>query len=507
MRTQSLWTSTVQLPTFPALDADVQADVCVIGAGIAGLSVAYLMARAGRSVVVIDDGEIGSGMTAVTSAHLTCLLDRSYEEIERIRGREQAILVAASHRAAIDRIEANVADEGIDCDFERVPAYLFRAPDDDGTSLDAELQAMRRAGIGDAVIMDRAPLQGFDTGSCIAVAAQAQFHPLRYVAGLARATRRLGGEIHLRTHADSIEGGDAARIQAGRHSIVADAVVVATNAPVNDRVAIHTKQAPYMTYVVAAEIEPGSVPRGLFYDTQDPYHYVRVHPRHGREFLVVGGEDHKSGQADDTAERHARLAAWARERFPAMGPVTAAWGGQCMQSMDGLGFIGRNPLDNDNVYVVTGDSGTGLTHGTIAGILLTDLMLGRNSTWQETYDPARKPVLAAGSFLKETANMAAQFGDWLKPGEVADADDIAAGSGALLRDGPRMIAAYRDPAGKLHQMSAVCNHLGCIVHWNAAESTWDCPCHGSRFSRLGKVFNGPANRDLEPFAPSKMRTG
>ena len=497
----------MQLPTFPALDADAQADVCVVGAGIAGLSVAYLLARAGKSVVVIDDGEIGSGMTSVTSAHLTCLLDRTYEEIERIRGRDNALLAARSHQAAINRIEANVADEGIACDFERVPAYLFRAPDDDETSLDAELQAMRRAGIGDAVMMDRAPLQGFDTGPCIAVAAQAQFHPLRYVAGLARATRRLGGEIHLHTHADSIEGGDAARIQVGCHSIVADAVVVATNAPINDRVAIHTKQAPYMTYVFAAEIERGSVPWGLYYDTQDPYHYVRVHPKDGREYLIVGGEDHKTGQADDTSERHARLEAWARQRFPTMKAVAATWAGQCMQTLDGLGHIGRNPLDNDNVYVVTGDSGTGLTHGTIAGILLTDLIFDRRSTWEETFDPARKPALAGGTFLKETANMAAQYGEWLKPGEVADADDIAVGSGALLRDGTRMIAAYRDPAGKLHQMSAVCNHLGCIVHWNAAESTWDCPCHGSRFSRLGKVFNGPANRDLEPFAPSKMRTG
>ena len=507
MRKQSLWSSSAQLPTFPALDSDVQADVCVVGAGIAGLSVAYLLRRAGKSVVVLDDGVVGNGMTGVTSAHLTCLLDRPYEEIEKIRGQDQALLAARSHQAAIDRIETTVADEGIDCDFERVAGFLFRSPDDNETSLDSEMQAMRRAGIGDAVMMERAPLQGFDTGPCIAVAAQAQFHPLRYVAGLARAIRRLGGDIYLRTHADSIEGGDAARVQAGRHSVVSDAVVVATNAPINDRVAIHTKQAPYMTYVIAAEVAQGSVPRGLYYDTHDPYHYVRVHPRDGREYLIVGGEDHKSGQADDTSERHARLEDWARLRFPEMRAIAASWAGQCMQTLDGLAHIGRNPLDNDNVYVVTGDSGTGLTHGTIAGILLTDLIVGRRTTWQETFDPARKPVLAAGAFLKETANMAAQFGDWLKPGEVAGEEDIPVGSGALLRDGTRMIAAYRDPAGKLHRMSAVCNHLGCIVHWNAAESTWDCPCHGSRFSRLGKVFNGPANRDLEPVAASKMHTG
>jgi glycine/D-amino acid oxidase-like deaminating enzyme/nitrite reductase/ring-hydroxylating ferredoxin subunit len=507
VRTQSLWNAGVDRPAFAALDADTQADVCIVGAGIAGLSTAYLLTQAGKSVVVIDDGEIGGGMTAVTSAHLTCLLDRSYAELEQVRGRDTSNIAARAHQAAINRIETIVGDEHIDCDFERVPAFLFRAPDDRVTDLDEELQAMRRAGLGEALILDRAPLRAFDTGSCITLSSQAQFHPLRYVSALARAVHRGGGEIYLHTHAEAIEGGDAARVQAGRREIVCDAVVVATNAPVNDRVAIHTRQAPYMTYVIAAEVDPGSVPRGLYYDTQDPYHYVRVHPHAGREYLVVGGEDHKSGQAEDTAQRHGRLEEWARRRFPSMGPVAYAWAGQCMQTLDGLAHIGRNPLDRDNVFVVTGDSGTGLTHGTIAGILLTDLILERRTTWADAFDPARKPVRAAGTFLKESANMAAQYGDWLKPGEVTSEDEIGADAGAVLRDGRHMVAAYRDSGGLLHRMTAVCNHLGCIVHWNAAESTWDCPCHGSRFDRYGRVINGPANRNLERLGAGKMRAG
>jgi glycine/D-amino acid oxidase-like deaminating enzyme/nitrite reductase/ring-hydroxylating ferredoxin subunit len=507
MRKTPIWNSDAGLPKFRALDTDTQADVCVIGAGMAGLSVAYLLMQAGKTVVVIDDGEIGHGMTGVTTAHLTTMLDARYSEIERIHGQHYARIAGRSHQAAINRIERIVDDEGIDCGFERLTGYLFLAPGDDDSILTDELDALRRAGFREAALIDRAPLHPFDTGRCIAIPAQAQFHPLRYLAALARAVRRDGGEIYTHTRADTVEGGDAARIQAGCNSIVADAVVVATNAPINDLVAIHTKQAPYMTYVVAAPVEPGSVAPGLYWDTADDYHYVRLHRKREREFLIVGGEDHKSGQADDTAERHGRLEAWARRRFPTMGPLEAAWAGQVMNSLDGLGFIGRNPLDKDNVYVVTGDSGTGMTHGTIAGILLTDLILGRKNAWQKIYDPARKPVRAAGTFLKETANMAAQFGDWLKPGEVPSADQIERRSGALLRDGRRMIAAYRDEKGRLHEMSAVCNHLGCIVHWNAAESTWDCPCHGSRYDRFGKVFNGPANRDLEPLAPSKMLTG
>jgi glycine/D-amino acid oxidase-like deaminating enzyme/nitrite reductase/ring-hydroxylating ferredoxin subunit len=446
-------------------------------------------------------------MTGVTTAHLTCALDVRYTEIERIHGEHYARLAARSHQAAINRIETIVGNESIDCGFERVSGFLFRAPEDEEEVLKDELAALHRAGIGDAAMIERAPLPGFDTGPCIAIPAQAQFHPLRYLAGLARAVRRDGGEIYNGTHADSVEGGAAARIRAGRHTIVSDAVVVATNTPINDLVAIHTKQAPYMSYVIAARIDAGSVPAGLYWDTADDYHYARLHRLHGREYLIVGGEDHKSGQADDTAERHGRLEAWARQRFPAMGSVEFAWAGQVMESIDGLAFIGKNPLDEDNVYVVTGDSGAGMTHGTIAGILLTDLILGRKNSWQKIYDPARKPVRAAATFLKETANMAAQFGDWLKPGEVPAADEIAKGSGALLRDGRRMIAAYRDTKGELHEMSAVCNHLGCIVHWNAAETTWDCPCHGSRFDKLGKVINGPANQDLTRINPEKMRTG
>jgi glycine/D-amino acid oxidase-like deaminating enzyme/nitrite reductase/ring-hydroxylating ferredoxin subunit len=507
LRRSPIWDIDAGRPTFRPLDTDTQADVCVVGAGIAGLSTAYLLSQTGKTVVVIDDGEIGHGMTGVTSAHLTCMLDDRYGEIERIHGPSYARLAARSHQAAINRIESIVGNEGLDCGFSRVTGFFFRAPGDDKDDLPDELAAMRRAGLSEAVMVERAPLSGFDTGPCIAIPSQAQFHPLRYLAGLARAVRGAGGEIYTHTRADIIEGGDAARVQAGRHTIISDAVVVATNSPINDLVAIHTKQAPYMTYVIAGQVEPGSVPPGLYWDTLNPYHYVRLHRLRGREYLIVGGEDHKSGQADDTVQRHARLEDWARGRFPTLGPVEFAWGGQVMQSLDGLAYIGRNPLDRDNVYVVTGDSGTGITHGTIAGLLLTDLILGRRNPWQKIYDPARKPVRAAPEFLKEAANMVAQFGDWLKPGEVASADDIENGGGALLRDGRRMVAAYRDPEGELHEMSAVCSHLGCIVHWNAAESTWDCPCHGSRYDRYGKVINGPANRDLAATTAGKMRTG
>jgi Rieske Fe-S protein len=214
------------------------------------------------------------------------------------------------------------------------------------------------------------------------------------------------------------------------------------------------------------------------------------------DLLIVGGEDHKTGQVDDTKSRHGRLEAWARERFPMMEQVEFTWAGQVMETIDGLAFIGRNPLDKDNFFVVTGDSGMGMTHGTIAGILLTDLILGRENSWTTLYDPSRKTFRAAGTYAERVLNMAAQYTDWVTGGDVSSVNEIAKDCGAVLRSGLTKVAVYRDEKGELHERSAVCPHLGCIIDWNPSEKTWDCPCHGSRFDKLGKVINGPANKDL-----------
>jgi glycine/D-amino acid oxidase-like deaminating enzyme/nitrite reductase/ring-hydroxylating ferredoxin subunit len=498
-RDQSLWAATAEMPTHSSLREDVRADVCVVGAGIAGLSVAYLLTKAGKSVVVLDDGPLAGGMTSVTTAHLSHAIDDRYFEIERLHGEGGSRLAAESHSAAIDRIEAIVQGENIDCDFERLDGYLFLSPGEKEDVLDRELAAAHRAGLRDVAMVSRAPLPGFDTGPCLRFPRQAQFHPLKYLSALATAIRRDGGRLFTQTHADRITGGSPAQIQAGNYVVTADAVVVATNVPVNDLVVIHTKQAPYMTYVIGARVPRGSVTHALYWDTQDPYHYVRLQggERDGEhEILIVGGEDHKSGQADDTQERYGRLEAWARERFPTIEKVEFTWAGQVMETIDGLAFIGRNPMDTDNVYVVTGDSGMGMTHGTIAGILLTDLILGRDNPWAALYDPSRKTLRAAGEFVRETLNVALQYGDWLTGGDVKSENEIPKDSGAVLRKGLTKVAVYRDEQGAVHECSAVCNHLGCIVNWNDAEKTWDCPCHGSRFDKRGKVINGPANKDL-----------
>lgn len=502
----SVWMATATIPQQSKLLTDTNANVCVVGAGIAGMTTAYLLARQGRSVVVVDDGPIAGGQTQRTTAHLSNAIDDRYFHIERLHGNEGARLAAESHTAAIDRIEAIILEEKIDCGFERLDGYLFVPSGESLELLDHELEAAHRAGLVNVNRVQRAPLGFFDTGPCLRFPRQGQFHPLKYLAGLASAIQRDGGQIFTGTHVEGIESGEPARVMTRNGPVVTcDAVVVATNSPINDLVAIHTKQAPYLTYVIGAMVPEGIIPKALYWDTGSSheghpaaYHYIRF--ENGTDatsdILIVGGEDHKTGQADDELLRHARLETWTRERFPMMGEVKFRWSGQVMESIDGLAFIGRNPMDAPNIFVATGDSGMGMTHGTIAGILLTDLIFGRDNPWATLYNPSRKTLRAAAQFAKENLNVARQFGDWLTGSDVSSLDEIARGSGAVIRRGLSKAAVYRDEQGTCHECSAVCPHLGCIVGWNDVEKTWDCPCHGSRFDRQGRVINGPANHNL-----------
>jgi glycine/D-amino acid oxidase-like deaminating enzyme/nitrite reductase/ring-hydroxylating ferredoxin subunit len=501
--TQSIWMATSPAPEFGALDRDVTADVVVVGAGISGLSTAYLLGRAGKSVVVIDTGPILSGETERTTAHLASALDDRFYELEHLHGSRAAQLAAQSHAAAIDEIERIIGAEQIDCDFARLDGFLFAAAGEDRAELERELAAARRVGFAGVELVDRAPLPDFDTGPALRFPRQGQFHPTRYLAGVAAAIVRDGGQIFTHTKAQEIQGGKSAHVRTAQgHTIRAAAVVVATNTPVNDRVVIHTKQAPYRTYVIGASIPAGAVPLGLYWDTADPYHYVRLQrgsPGATQDVLIVGGEDHKTGQADDGDKRYARLERWTRERFP-ISDIVYRWSGQVMEPVDGLAFIGRNPLDADNVYIATGDSGHGMTHGTIAGMLISDQILGRSNAWTGIYNPDRVTPQAAPEFAQENTNMASQYRDWLTPGSAKDASEIPPDTGAVVRQGLTKVAIYRDPTGALHECSAVCPHLGGIVTWNHSEKMWECPVHGSRFDRFGQVVNGPALTYLESAA-------
>lgn len=497
-RSLSVWESTNPQKEFPRLEGDARADVAIVGAGIAGMSVAYFLAKAGKSVIVLDDNGVGGGETGQTTAHLSSALDDYFQVLEKVHGKDGARIAFESHQSAIDTIERIVRDESIGCDFRRVDGYWFLSPGRDVAFLEKERDAATRAGARGLEIVPRIPVKGFESGPALRFPGQGQFHVLRYLEGLTRAVLGAGGRIHTGNHVTGVEGGAEPRVTGDGFSVTAGAVVVATNSPISDRFAIHTKQAPYRTYVVAAKIPAGVVPPILFWDTLDPYHYVRTQPVDGdpsRAWLIVGGEDHKTGHHDDAADRYARLEGWARQRFPGADAFELRWSGQVMEPVDYMAFIGRDP-EMENVYLATGDSGHGMTHGTIAGLLISDLVLGRPNEWEKLYDPGRKTLSfdTAKMFLEENLDVAVQYGDLLPlGGELPGAESIVPGSGAVLQHGARKVAAYRDESGALYQRSAYCTHLGCVVKWNSEEKSWDCPCHGSRFSPTGdQVLNGPA---------------
>ena len=503
--TVSLWMQTADMPEHQPLRDDLSTEVCVVGAGIAGMTTAYLLAKEGKSVVVLDDGQVGGGETSRTTAHLVNALDDRFFQLERYHGEDGIRLAAESHGAAITLAEQICRDEGIDCDFRRLDGYLWVAGKFSEEDLDRELEAARCAGLK-VEKLPRIPNVAFDSGPCLRFRDQAQFHPLRFLAGVAEAFVRAGGKIFGGTHVESVEGKPKRpRVKtADGHTVTADAVVVCTNSPISDYVVTHLKMAPYRTFVIAGRIPRDSVPLALYWDTADPYHYVRRAAIQGdggaggTDILIVGGEDHKTGQKDDAEERFAHLENWTRERFPTFQQVEYRWSGQVMEPADSLAFTGPNPDGAENVWLHTGDSGNGITHGLMAGRLLSDMVMGRANAWAKLYDPKRVSLHAAKEYARENLNVAVQYADWITPGEVRDTSEIARGDGAVMRRGAHKVACYRDESGEVHERSATCTHLGCIVQWNHTEKSRDCPCHGSRFDPYGKVLNGPAINELKP---------
>ena len=496
----SIWSATASVPVFPPLQGDVEADVCVIGAGIAGLTTAYLLSLEGKQIVLIDALGIGAGETGRTTAHFFPP-DEWYAGIEKAFGNDTARLIANSFTSATDLVESIVQREHIDCGFERLDGYLFALPDNAPHDFNKEYEAARRAGI-QAQKLERVPGLSFDTGPCVQYGNLAQFHPLKYLNGLAQALAGKGVKIYGGTRALKLEGDAAMQVVSTTGgNIRAKSVVIATNTPFNDRVVMHTKQAGYQTYVIGVRVPKGSVPRMLLWDTGDPYYYIRLEtpdPDADHDILIVGGADHKVGQDTHPEHRYDEIEHWVRQRFPMAQEVAYRWSGEVMEPSDGPAYLGRNPLDDKNVYIITGDSGNGMTHTTIGAMLITDLIMGRENPWQDIYDPVRKVKHGIADFLGEQANTLSQFGEWVTGGEVDSALQIPAGEGAIVRDGIRKLAVFRDPQGGLHALSAKCTHLGCVVHWNSAEQSWDCPCHGSRFDTKGDVLHGPAASSLEP---------
>ena len=503
MTTSSFWYEDVGLEKRTPLTEDTSCDLVVIGSGIAGLSTAYEAARWGWKVVVIERQEtIGGVMTPRTTAHLSSELDDYYHYLIDAVGEGDARLYHDSQVAAINRVEAICSDEGIEADFVRLDGYLVPAEVAHQADLEKEYETCRSIGVG-VEWADKAPVPMPEGTRALSFPDQARFHPLKYLRGLVKAIEGRQGRIYGSTvYVDHREEDDSVVLEteAGRH-ITARAAVFATNSPVNDKVTLHTKQVPNRTYVIAGPVPQGSVVDALIWDTLDAYHYVRLQPLGPDEdLLIVGGEDHRTGEATDMDRRLQHLEAWTRERWPMFGEVRYRWSGQVLEPVDFMPYSGRNP-GNRNIYVHTGDSGQGMTNGVTGALNIAALLFEQKARFAEVLDPSRKPKAGTSlaEFLTSRIDDVKNLSEYVTGGDVGSADELRPGEGAIIRRGAKKIATYRNEDGALVERVATCTHVGCVVHWNSLEKCWDCPCHGSWFQPDGTVINGPA---IKPLASS-----
>lgn len=498
---ESYWMDTTAATAWPPLAGDTRVDVAVVGGGIAGLTVASELKRRGRTVAVLEADRVAASVTGYTTAKLTALHTLKYDHLERHFGAENARLYAESQQAGIEHVAATVEQDGVQCDFERAPAYTYTLDEAEVQQIRDEVAAARRAGLPASYVTETE--LPFTVAAAIRVDDQAQFHPRRYLLHVAATVPGDGSAIYERTRVTGVDEGTPCRVTTDHGVVVADHVVIATHYPILDRALLFSRLEPHRDVVVAGPIDAGQAPIGMYISTEQVLHSVRSAPYDdGRRLLVVTGEQWKPGHESDVTGRYAALAAWAREHL-GLTEVTHRWSTQDNTSTDRVPYIGPLHIGAHNTYVATGFGGWGMSNGTMSGLLLADLITGVDNPWAPLYDPRRiKPLTEARSFVSANLDVARRFvGDRLKPSYVDSVDDIAAGEGAVLRIHGEKTACYRDDAGALHAVSAVCTHLGCIVSFNDAEKSWDCPCHGSRFAPDGAILQGPANKPLSRVDP------
>ncbi len=495
---ESYWMDTTPATTYPALPDDIEADVAVVGGGIAGLCTAWELTEAGRRVALIEADRIAAGVTGYTTAKLSVLHTLIYDRLRTSFDRDAARLYATSQQQAVDRVAELAARLRIDCELERVPAYTWTESAEGVPRIRAEADAAAEAGLP-ASFVTRTGLP-FPVAGAVRVENQAQFHPRKFLLALAEDLTRRGGRIFERTRATGLHEGEPCTVttEHGR-TVTARQVVIATHYPVFDRALLFARLQPRRELVVAAAIPAGQDPGGAYLTPERNTRSIRTAPyRTGQRLLIVTGEHFTPGEGDP-AQRWERLIGWTRERFPDA-EIGYRWATQDNTTTDGVPFIGPFHPGAGNVYVATGFGGWGMSSGVLTGALLTAYLTGAAPAWAELYDPRRLGLAReAGTMLKLQAKVAGHFvGDRLRPSHADSVDDIAPGSGAVVRIGGQHCAAYRDRAGEVHAVSARCTHLGCLVAFNDAETAWECPCHGSRFGIDGSVLQGPANRPLPP---------
>jgi len=496
---QPYWIDSGSLPRFPKLDRNEEVDVVIVGAGITGLTAAYFLTLEGRRVAVLERERCAQIDTGHTTAHLTMVTDERLSSLVKRFGRDHAQAAWDAGLAAIAQIDSIVNDLEIDCGFAWVPGYLHApmgqpAGDDLRQTLREEAWLASELGF-DASFLEEAPFAG---GSAIRYDGQARFHPRKYLAGLARAIVDRGGMIFEHSAADEFCQ-EPRWVRSHGYTLSCGDVVLATHTPLMGTTGLlsatlfQTKLSLYTSYAVAGRVEKGRVPDALFWDTGDPYHYVRIEPHRDHDVVIFGGEDHKTGQSSDTAACFDRLE---RALASLVGKIeiTHRWSGQVIETADGLPFIGDTA---PHQYAGTGYSGNGMTFGTLAGMMATDRIIGRANPWATLLDPSRTSIGGLWDYLKENKDYPYYLvRDRFAGTEGKSLRSVPRGSGRVLDLNGQAVAVYRDARGTVTKKAAVCTHMGCLVDWNGAERTWDCPCHGSRFKPDGAVIAGPAESPL-----------
>ena len=491
----SLWVGTTPDSGFPTLTGDIEADVAVIGGGIAGLMTAALCRQEGHRVVVLEAGRLAAGATGYTTAKLTALHGLVYDRLARSFGDQAAAQYADANLAGIARVAALVEQHAIDCDFERQPAFTYTTDTSAVGAIEAEVATAGRIGLG-ATLTTETDLP-YPVAGAVRLDGQAQFHPRRFCLGLAATIPGDGSQVFERTQAVEVHDGDPCVVATGGGQVTARHVVVATHLPFLDRGGFFARAHPVRSYALSATLD-AAVPTGMYLSIDTPTRSVRPARMDGHPVVILGGEGHKVGQDEDTRQRYAVLESWAREHFPVRS-IDYRWSAQDYMPVDGVPFVGPVLPRSERVLVATGFKKWGMSNGAAAAIMLTDRIAGRDNAWATLFDTDRLNLRqAASELLKENADVVKRFvADRIRTDLRRSPDDLAPGEAAVLRQGAGRVAAYRDPGGTLHRVSAACTHMGCTVTWNTAETTWDCPCHGSRFSVDGEILEGPALRPLE----------
>lgn len=487
---RSLWQSKTDRPTYPRLTQDIQTDVVIIGAGITGLTTALLLKRAGKNVVILERESVGYGTSGNTTAHISTMIDHGYRALEKSVGTDGIRLIARSLLEAVDCIEQCVKEYCLDCSFRRVQGYYYTEKEQDVEEIRKEYEAALAAGLP-VTLTKEIPLP-FPVALAIQADRQGQIHASSYLDSLSRIVDGDGGAVFEHSPALRIVEGEPVTVETEVGSVKCNAIVHATHTPLGINV-LHTAVAPYRSYALAAQLN-GPCPDGLYWDTEDPYNYIRKQETPEGDLLIVGGKDHKTAHGLET-EHFDRLEAYTRSRFDVK-EITHYWSSQYYDPVDGIPFIGKNP-QSEHAYIATGFSGDGIPFGTLSGIILADLILDHENQYAHLYRPVRIKLSGVRHFLAENLDVAKNFLlDRLTRQNEEALQNLAPETGAVLKLDGQSVAAYRDSGGALHTCSAVCTHMKCIVHWNEAEKTFDCPCHGARYDVNGKVLEGPTTYNL-----------